>query len=96
MRAVTRPAEVDAALARLGAEHDRIGNALVDLDGHFGRKLLDGAALTGATQDRWSAARERITLLWAYFDAYRAVLDLAEAVAVVASYQRAVADAGEH
>ena len=77
MRAVMRLVEIDAALARLGAEQDRIGDALIELDGHFGRKLLDGAALSGTTKDRWRAAREQITLLWTHFDAYRTVLDQA-------------------
>ncbi len=59
MRAVMRLVEIDAALARLGAE-----------------------------QHRWRAAREQITLLWT------APCDLTEAAMAVASFQRAVTDAG--
>ncbi|MDW8805007.1 hypothetical protein P1P68_09455 [Streptomyces scabiei] len=62
--------EVDRALARLGAEHEAIETSLLALQDHAGRRLLEGAALTGVTQERWTAADASITLLWAYFDAY--------------------------
>ncbi|MFJ6984159.1 MULTISPECIES: hypothetical protein [unclassified Streptomyces] len=62
--------EVDRALARLGAEHEAIETSLLALQDHAGRRLLEGAALTGVTQERWSAAEASITLLWTYFDAY--------------------------
>ena len=62
--------EVDRALARLGAEHEAIETSLLALQDHAGRRLLEGAELTGVTKDRWAAAEAAITLLWAYFDAY--------------------------
>ncbi|MFF6874070.1 MULTISPECIES: hypothetical protein [unclassified Streptomyces] len=62
--------EVDRALARLGAEHEAIETSLLALQDHAGRRLLEGAALTGVTQERWTATEASITLLWTYFDAY--------------------------
>jgi hypothetical protein len=62
--------EVDRALARLGAEHEAIETSLLALQDHAGRRLLEGADLTGVTKERWESADASITLLWAYFDAY--------------------------
>ncbi|MFK0151759.1 hypothetical protein ACIQVL_06815 [Streptomyces sp. NPDC090499] len=62
--------EVDRALARLGAEHEAIETSLLALQDHAGRRLLEGAELTGTTRERWASAEASITLLWAYFDAY--------------------------
>ncbi|MFF3937883.1 coiled-coil domain-containing protein [Streptomyces phaeofaciens] len=62
--------EVDRALARLGAEHEAIETSLLALQDHAGRRLLEGAELTGVTRERWAGAEASITLLWAYFDAY--------------------------
>ncbi|KUM90563.1 MULTISPECIES: coiled-coil domain-containing protein [Streptomyces] len=62
--------EVDRALARLGAEHEAIETSLLALQDHAGRRLLEGAELTGVTKERWESADASITLLWAYFDAY--------------------------
>ncbi|MFE6283416.1 hypothetical protein [Streptomyces sp. NPDC057877] len=62
--------EVDRALARLGAEHEAIETSLLALQDHAGRRLLEGADLTGVTKERWAAAEAAITLLWTYFDAY--------------------------
>ncbi|MFD8302950.1 hypothetical protein ACFV29_11460 [Streptomyces sp. NPDC059690] len=62
--------EVDRALARLGAEHEAIETSLLALQDHAGRRLLEGAELTGVTRERWASAEASITLLWAYFDAY--------------------------
>ncbi|MER6009847.1 hypothetical protein [Streptomyces bluensis] len=66
--------EVDRALARLGAEHEAIETSLFALQDHAGRRLLEGAELTGLTKERWAAAEASITLLWAYFDAYAGAL----------------------
>ncbi|MEV5969895.1 hypothetical protein [Streptomyces sp. NPDC051921] len=66
--------EVDRALARLGAEHKAVEDSLLALQDHAGRRLLEGAALTGTTRDRWQTTERTITLLWAYFDAYTAAL----------------------
>ncbi|MET9758066.1 hypothetical protein ABZ016_03265 [Streptomyces sp. NPDC006372] len=62
--------EVDRALARLGAEHEAIETSLLALQDHAGRRLLEGAELTGVTRDRWTSTEASITLLWTYFDAY--------------------------
>ncbi|MDT0465548.1 MULTISPECIES: coiled-coil domain-containing protein [Streptomyces] len=62
--------EVDRALARLGAEHEAIETSLLALQDHAGRRLLEGAELTGVTKERWTSTEASITLLWAYFDAY--------------------------
>ncbi|MEU1012952.1 hypothetical protein [Streptomyces sp. NPDC005890] len=66
--------EVDRALARLGQEHEAIETSLLALQDHAGRRLLEGAELTGVTKERWQATEAQITLLWAYFDAYTAAL----------------------
>ncbi|MEU6987551.1 hypothetical protein ABZ946_29700 [Streptomyces sp. NPDC046324] len=62
--------EVDRALARLGAEHKAIEDSLLALQDHAGRRLLEGAELTGTTRDRWQSTERTITLLWTCFDAY--------------------------
>ncbi|MET7359444.1 hypothetical protein ABZS76_13425 [Streptomyces sp. NPDC005562] len=72
--------EVDRALARLDAEHEAIETSLLALQDHAGRRLLEGAGLTGVTEERWAATEERITLLWAYFDAYAGALRTAHDV----------------
>ncbi|MGW5637029.1 hypothetical protein [Streptomyces sp. NPDC003832] len=66
--------EVDRALARLGAEHEAIETSLLALQDHAGRRLLEGAELTGVTKERWASTDASITLLWAYFDSYTATL----------------------
>lgn len=72
--------EVDRALARLGAEHEAIETSLLALQDHAGRRLLEGAELTGVTKERWAATEASITLLWAYFDAYSDALHHARRV----------------
>ncbi|MFE5484503.1 hypothetical protein [Streptomyces sp. NPDC056527] len=66
--------EVDRALARLGAEHKAVEDSLLALQDHAGRRLLEGAELTGTTRDRWQSTERTITLLWTYFDAYTGAL----------------------
>ncbi|MCX5037791.1 MULTISPECIES: coiled-coil domain-containing protein [Streptomyces] len=72
--------EVDRALARLGAEHEAIETSLLALQDHAGRRLLEGAELTGVTAERWAAAEASITLLWTYFDAYTGALRTAREI----------------
>ncbi|WP_326802487.1 hypothetical protein OIE49_13250 [Streptomyces sp. NBC_01788] len=72
--------EVDRALARLGAEHEAIETSLLALQDHAGRRLLEGAELTGVTKERWAATEASITLLWAYFDAYSGALRTAREI----------------
>ncbi|MGK5547344.1 hypothetical protein ACSNOH_21795 [Streptomyces sp. URMC 127] len=74
--ALTRE-EADRALARLGAEHEAVESSLLALQDHAGRRLLEGAELTGETKARWAAAEALIGQLWAYFDAYTAALTTA-------------------
>ncbi|MDF3297568.1 hypothetical protein [Streptomyces tropicalis] len=66
--------EVDRALARLGAEHEAIETSLLALQDHAGRRLLEGAELTGLTKERWASAEASITVLWTYFEAYAGAL----------------------
>lgn len=68
---------VDHALRTLREERDRISASLLDLDGHEGSRLLEGARLTGETWRRWEEAKAAMTSLWALFDAYQRVLDAA-------------------
>ncbi|MFF9812106.1 hypothetical protein [Streptomyces sp. NPDC014006] len=72
--------EVDRALARLGQEHEAIETSLLALQDHAGRRLLEGAELTGVTRERWIATEASITLLWTYFDAYTAALRTAREI----------------
>ncbi|QHC21040.1 hypothetical protein [Streptomyces sp. GS7] len=69
--------EVDRALARLGAEYEAIETSLLALQDHAGRRLLEGADLSGTTKERWAATERSITVLWSLFDAYTAVLTAA-------------------
>src|SRR4051794_25062445 len=72
--------EVDRALARLGAEHEAVETSLLALQDHAGRRLLEGARLTGRTAERWTATEASITLLWTYFDAYAGALRTAREI----------------
>ncbi|GGW79780.1 hypothetical protein [Streptomyces lomondensis] len=72
--------EVDRALARLGSEHEAIETSLLALQDHAGRRLLEGAELTGVTQERWTSTEASITLLWTYFDAYTDALRTAREI----------------
>ncbi|MFB7216986.1 hypothetical protein [Streptomyces sp. NPDC056227] len=72
--------EADRALARLDAEHEAIETSLLALQDHAGRRLLEGADLTGVTKERWAATEQSITLLWGYFDAYAGAIDAAREI----------------
>ncbi|MGW1538898.1 hypothetical protein ACWCPM_01140 [Streptomyces sp. NPDC002309] len=72
--------QVDRALARLGAEHEAIETSLLALQDHAGRRLLEGAELTGTTKERWAATEASVSLLWAYFDAYSDALRSARGI----------------
>src|ERR1700761_7628086 len=72
--------EVDRALARLGAEHEAIETSLLALQDHAGRRLLEGARLTGVTEERWAVTEASITLLWASFAAYAGALRTAREI----------------
>jgi hypothetical protein len=66
--------DADRALARLGAEHEAIESSLLALQDHSGRRLLEGAELTGVTEEKWAATEHALALLWAHFDAYTGAL----------------------
>ncbi|MEZ0090396.1 hypothetical protein ABH925_001544 [Streptacidiphilus sp. EB129] len=72
--------EVDRALARLGSEREAVEASLLALQDHPGRRLLEGAELTGRTQERWSQAEPGLGLLWSMFDTYSEALAAARAV----------------
>src|ERR1051325_4969265 len=72
--------EADRALARLGAEHEAIETSLLALQDHAGRRLLEGAELSGVTRERWTVTERSVTLLWSYFDAYTGALTRAREV----------------
>ena len=54
------PAVVQAAVA----ERDAIQANLLELDGSFGKRLLEGAALTGETKRRWDVTAASLATLW--------------------------------
>jgi hypothetical protein len=67
--------DVDRALARLGAEHEAIESSLLALQDHSGRRLLEGAELTGVTNERWAVTDAAVTSLWTHFEAYTGALE---------------------
>lgn len=69
--------EADRALARLGAEYEAIESSLLALQDHAGRRLLEGAELTGVTRERWARAEQTLTRLWACFDTLTGALTTA-------------------
>jgi hypothetical protein len=56
-------------------ERDAIQSNLLELDGSFTKRVLDGATLTGQTRDRWATASAALANLWETFLAYSAVVD---------------------
>jgi hypothetical protein len=63
------------AAAAVLVERDAIQANLLELDSGFTRRLLDGAALTGQTRERWDAASATLASLWETYLAYSAVVD---------------------
>ena len=63
------------AAAAVLAERDAIQANLLELDGGFTRRLLDGATLTGQTRERWGSASATLAGLWETYLAYSAVVD---------------------
>ncbi|RSS70307.1 hypothetical protein EF918_27320 [Streptomyces sp. WAC06614] len=62
--------DVDRALTRLEAEHEAVETSLLALQDHAGRRLLEGATLSGITRERWAETDAAVTRLWRYFDVY--------------------------
>jgi len=67
------PGVVQAAVS----ERDAIQANLLELDGSFGKRVLEGAALTGQTKRRWDLASVALGRLWQLFSAYSAIVDQA-------------------
>ena len=57
------------------AERDAIQANLLELDGSYTRRLLDGGPLTGQTRERWDKASATLASLWETYMAYSAVVD---------------------
>ena len=57
------------------AERDAVQANLLELDGGFAKQVLEGAALSGQTRDRWAAASASLATLWETFLAYSAAID---------------------
>ncbi|MEV5576330.1 hypothetical protein AB0L06_40395 [Spirillospora sp. NPDC052269] len=70
--------EADGALARLRDERERISAGLLDLDGHPGRRMLEGAAMSGASAELQARVADRMARLWLLFDRYQGALSAAE------------------
>ncbi|WP_051950696.1 hypothetical protein [Actinacidiphila yeochonensis] len=69
--------DVDRALERLGVEHEAVESSLLALQDHSGRRLLEGAELTGVTRERWERTDSAITALWEHFDVLTETLETA-------------------
>jgi hypothetical protein len=71
------PDRVTAVLA----ERDAIQANLLELDHGYVRQVLEGAALTGQTRQRWEATSAKLAGLWDNYLAYSAVVDQVAALA---------------
>ena len=61
--------------ANVLAERDAIQANLLELDGSYTRRLLDGAPLSGQTREGWDKASATLVSLWETYMAYSAVVD---------------------
>jgi hypothetical protein len=73
---ITEQAAAELVAAAL-AERDAIQANLLELDGSFAKQVLEGAALSGTTRERWASASAALATLWETFLAYSAVIDRA-------------------
>ncbi len=71
---------IDTAIERRAQERGGVSAGLLELDEHPGRRLLDGAKLTGVTARAWGKAAEELAGLYTVFEAYEKVLDRASAM----------------
>jgi hypothetical protein len=62
-------------VATVLAERDTIQANLLELDGSFGKQVLEGASLAGQTRQRWEQVATTLAGLWETFLAYSAVVD---------------------
>jgi plasmid stabilization system protein ParE len=65
------------AVAAATANCEAIRSNLLELDGAFGKQLLEGVSLTGRTKSRWDAASADLAVIWELFTAYSAVVEQA-------------------
>ena len=77
---ITEEAAAERVAAAV-AERDAIQANLLELDGSFAKQVLEGAALSGLTRDRWATASAALAALWETFLAYSAVVDRAAELA---------------
>jgi hypothetical protein len=61
--------------AEVLAEREAIQANLLELDGSFVKRMLEGAELTGQTRQRWAAATASLAALWETYLAYSAAVD---------------------
>src|SRR3984957_16498606 len=73
---MTKEQAAAAAQAAL-SERDAIQVNLLELDGSFGKRLLEGATLSGGTKRRWDVTAASLANLWEIYSAYSAVIDRA-------------------
>ncbi len=69
------PEQATSRGADVLAERDLIQANLLELDGSFAKQVLETAALTGTTGERWAAAAAAMAVLWDIYLAYAAVVD---------------------
>lgn len=91
VRGVTVMPESAAVLA----ERDAIQANLLELDGSYTRRVLDGAALTGQTRKRWDEASATLASLWETYIAYSAIVDRIAELGGAASHRPAKKDLPE-
>jgi hypothetical protein len=72
--------QATAAVAAQTGQRDGIQANLLELDGSFGKRLLEGGSLAGVTRERWTAAAADLAALWEIFTAYSAAVDRATAL----------------
>jgi hypothetical protein len=78
---VTAEQEAAERAAAVLAERDAIQANLLELDGSFVKRVLEGAPLTGRSKQRWAAASAALAGLWETYLAYSAVVDRVAALA---------------
>jgi hypothetical protein len=72
---VTAEQEAAERAAAVLAERDAIQANLLEFDGSFVRRMLEGAPLTGQSKERWATASATLATLWETYLAYSAVID---------------------
>lgn len=75
-----RREQAERALAREDAALETMSLNLLDLSQDPTCRLLEGAALSGATRGAWSKAEAALRSAWVHLDAYRQVVQSADAI----------------